>query len=288
MKEYWAPKSDNRGVPHASPYSHSVSLSRECPCTARPIQHVIEVQAAISLPTIGGVGSARVDNFRFNEHVSFKAGYSHVSGSEKERDRKKEPERGKEPEREIIHTTMATAVVEGLNILDVVTADRIVARLSSSYSPDDEESRIPLIGSRFENLRVAGCRVEVELHHELALKLDTFEAAMKEFASNAEFRKMAEDPFAPGKLPGKIEAHGVIRCSLVKDIQPAKCPGIVRYGHFGHVLEVPEFGKIHLAEVLFQYGRKTLTMLRLELGSPNGGGMTVVSADSNGRPPSGP
>src|SRR5713101_6734725 len=242
----------------------------------RPIQHVIEVQAATSLPIIGGVGSTRVENFRFNEHVSFKAGYSHVSGSEKE-------QKG-----EIIHTTMATAVVEGLNILDVVTADRIVARLSSSYSPDDEESRILLIGSRFENLRVAGCRVEVELHHELALKLDTFEAAMKEFASNAEFRKMAEDPFAPGKLPGKIEAHGVIRCSLVKDIQPAKCPGIVRYGHFGHVLEVPEFGKIHLAEVLFQYGRKTLTMLRLELGSPNGGGMTVVSADSNGRPPSGP
>lgn len=254
----------------------------------RPIQHVIPVQAATSLPIIGGVGSARVDNFRFNEHVSFKAGYSHVSGSEKERDRKKESERGREPEREIIHTTMATAVIEGLNILDVVTADRIVARLSSSYAAADEESRILLIGSRFENLRVAGCRIEVELHHELALKLDTFEAVVAEFASNAEFRKMSEDPFSPGKLPGKIEAHGVLRCSLVKDIQPAKCPGIVRYGHYGHVLEVPEFGKIHLAEVLFQYGRKTLTMLRLELGSPNGGTMTVVSADSNGRPPSGP
>jgi len=239
----------------------------------RPVQHTIEVQAATSLPTTGGNGSARVENFRFNEHLSFKAGYSHVSGSEKE-------EKG-----QVVHTTMATAVVEGLNILEVVTADRIVARLSSSYDPADEESRILVLGSRFENLRIAGCKIEVELHHELALKLDTFEAVRKEFASNAGFRKMAEDPFNTGKLPSKIEAHGVLHCSLVKDIQPAKCPAVVRHGHCGHVLVVPEFGKIHLAEVLFQYGRKTLTMLRVELGSPNGGGTTVVGADINGRPP---
>ena len=168
----------------------------------RPIHHDIAVQAATSLPTTGGVGSARVENFRFNEHVSFKAGYSHVSGSPKE-------QKGK-----TVHTTMATAVVEGLNILDVVTADRIVARLSSSYDPDDkespEESRILIIGSRFENLRIAGCRIEVDLHHELALKLDTFESVRKEFQNNADFRKMAEDPFDKGKLPGKIEAHGVV------------------------------------------------------------------------------
>ena len=248
----------------------------------RPIQHVIEVQAATSLPIIGGVSSARVENFRFNEHVSFKSGYSHVSGSEKSEKSEKDDKD------KVIRTTLATAAIEDLNILDVVTADRIVARLSSSYDPADEESRILVIGSRFENLRIAGHKVEVELHHELAQKLDTFEAVRKEFASNADFRKMAEDPFDGKKLPKTIEAHGVVYCSLVKDIQPAKCPGIVRHGHCGHVLEVPEFGKIHLAEILFQYGRKTLTMVRVELGSPNGGGITVVAADINGRPPSPP
>ncbi len=241
----------------------------------RPLQHVIEVQAATSLPTIGGMGSARVENFRFNEHASFKAGYSHVSGSEKE-------QKGK-----TIYTTLATAVVEGLNILEVVTADRIVARLSSSYDPADEESRILVIGSRFENLRIAGHKVVVELHDELAEKLDTFEAVRKEFARNKDFRKMAEDPFGGKKLPKTVEAHGVVYCSLVKDIQPSRCAGIVRHGHFGHVLEVPEFGKIHLAEILFQHGRKTLTMVRVELGSPNGGGITAVAADSNGLPPHG-
>jgi hypothetical protein len=240
----------------------------------RPIQHLIEVQAATSLPTTGGAGSARVENFRLNEHVSFKAGYSHVSGSTKEEKEK------------ITHTTMATAVVEGLNILDVLTADRVVARLSSSFDPANEEARILVIGSRFENLRIAGHRVEVELHHELALRLDTFEAVRKEFATNPDFRRMAADPDGTGRLPESIAAHGVVRWSLVKEIEPAKCPGVVRYGR---VLEVPEFGKIHLAEVLIEHGRKTLTMLRLELGSPNGGQITAVEANSNGRPiPPGP
>src|SRR5260370_17180583 len=76
----------------------------------RPVQHVIEVQAGTSLPTTGGVGRARVENFRFDEVVSFTRGYSHVSGSVKVQGSER------------IHTTHATAPVEGLNILDVVTA----------------------------------------------------------------------------------------------------------------------------------------------------------------------
>ena len=252
---------------HASAFALSGHLKR-------PLDHLIEVQAGSTLPTTGGHGSARVENFRFNQMISFKAGYSQVSGSEKE-------QRGK-----VVHATLATCAIEGLNILDVVTADRVVARLASSFA-SGTESRILVMGSRFENLRIAGHKIDIELHHELAMKLDTFEAVRKEFESNEEFRKMSDDPFKPGNLPKKIDVNGVVRCSLVKEFKPGKCPGVEHRGHHGHVLVVPEFGAIHLAEVVFEHGRKILTMLRIELGSPNGGGTTVVQADSNGRPPSG-
>jgi hypothetical protein len=98
---------------------------------------------------------------------------------------------------------------------------------------------------------------------------------------------MVDDPFAEGKSlkRTKVEAHEVIHCSLVKKFDPAKCPGICE--HHGHVLVVPEFGRIYLAEVLFQYGRKTITMLRVELGSPSSGNVAAGQADSNGRPPGG-
>jgi hypothetical protein len=85
-----------------------------------------------------------------------------------------------------------------------------------------------------------------------------------------------------------VEAHGIICCSIVKEVKPAKCPGIISHGHHGHVLVVPEFGKIFLAEVVFQHGCKTLTMLRVDLGSPSSGGVTAGQANSNGRPPGGP
>jgi hypothetical protein len=252
---------------HASAHAFSGHL-------VRPENQLIPVQAGVMLPSVGGQHTSRVENFRHGEAFSFAAGYAQVCGGEK-------IENGK-----IIHTTLATATVEKLNFLNVITADRIVARLGSSFEPGNAESRILLIGSYFENLRVAGCKVEVELHHELALKLDTFENTIKQFKNNTEFKKMAEDPFNPGHLPSKIEPNGILRCSMVQEVQLAKCPGITQLGHHGHVLVVPEFGKIFLAEVLFSHARKRITMLRVELGSPQSGGGSAGDADSNGRPPS--
>jgi hypothetical protein len=238
----------------------------------RPMQHRIEVQAGTVLPSSGGYCNARVENFRFNDLVSFKAGYSHVSGSEQVKDN------------QIIYTTEATCVVEGLNILDMVTADRIVARLASSYEQGDE-STILVLGSRFENLRIAGKKVEVEFQHELAMKLGTFAAAREAYTANKEFGEIAGDFFAPGRAPKNIDSHGVLRCSLVKELMPAQLPAINRQGRCGHILTVPEFGRLHLAELSFEHGRKSLTMLRVELGSPIQGQLMVVFAESNGRPP---
>ena len=272
---------------HYHAWAHAVSGHLK-----RPLNHVIEVQAGTTLPTAGGHGSSRAENFRLHHMVSFDSAYSQVSGSEKE-----------EEEGKIVHSTVATSVVEGLNILDVVTADRVVARVTSRHEshakrkvvPPEYESEpephILILGSRYENLRVAGFEFKVDLHHDLFLKLDTFGKVMKEFEEHGDFWKMAHRPVAPGqsppKLPKKVDHQGVVSCSLVKQLEPAKCPGIVYHGHYGHVLVVPEFGKIHLAEVLCEYGRKTLTMLRIELGSPNGGAMLVAQAGSNGRPPGG-
>jgi hypothetical protein len=232
----------------------------------RPFDQIIEVQAGMSLPTTGGYGSARAENFRFQEIVSFGAAYTQVSGSHNE-------ESGS-------FTTLVSSTVERLNILDVVTADRVVARLSSEHPPAQEEPRIRLLGSHFENLRIAGCPVDVELADELFLKLDTFEAFRKEFESNAEFRKMAEDPLQTGQAQKLPERHGVIVCSLLKDLKTF-CPGLKRQGY---TIIVPCFGKIFLAEVRAQYSRRTLTMIRFDLNCAVCGTGVVTEVVGNGVP----
>jgi hypothetical protein len=284
---------------HASAHALSGQLTR-------PVQRVIEVQAGIALPSTGGVGSSHVENFRVDEVVSFKRGYSHVAGSVKEENRKK------------THTTHATATVEGLNILDVVAADRIVARLSSSFEepppekPGPNEGKVLLVGSKFENLTIAGYQVDVELDHELlSLDLGTFAAVRDSFrAEGSKLREIADETLRARRvdraLPKVLAPEGVLLCSIVKEVhfkEPGFCkpqeeegndkknkekkkfipPGVEPIGR--HAYHVVDFGDIFLAEVLCQHGRKTLTMLRVELGSPNGGGFIAAEADSNGWPP---
>jgi hypothetical protein len=266
---------------------------------------VIEVQAGISLPSTGGVGSSHVENFRVDEVVSFTRGYSHVAGSVME-------ENGKRT-----HTTYATATVEGLNILDVITADRIVARLSSSFEepvprrPGPNEGKVLLLGSKFENLRIAGFQTDVELEHEVFLGLGTFAEVRANFKEGSKLRQIATEtlmafPEDERVLPEQLEPHHALFSSIVKEVhfkEPGFCcepckpededkkkekkkflpPGVDRIGR--NAYHVVDFGNVFLSEVLCQHGRKTLTMLRIELGSPNGGGFTASGATSNGEPP---
>lgn len=266
---------------HANAHVLSASFTR-------PLPHVVEVQGASSLPTIGGHGKGRVEDFRFEHFISVKRGYTHVSGTPTEVEVKVEVEGKARVVKQTHFTTLVTSVAEGVNILDVVTADRMVARLASNHTLDDEDYKEPhftLVGSKFENLQIAGCKVEVPLDIDLFERIHTFEAARNEYKKNPDFRKMVEDPFEGGdELPEPSE-HGAILCSIV-DVKQMKekmkkCPGVTPKGHS---FIIPKFGKLFLGEILLEHSRRTLTMVRFELGSPVSGSGTVVQLDSNGKP----
>ncbi len=234
----------------------------------RPVHHLIEVLAPTTLPTIGGHGNARVENFRFNDFVSFKAGYTHVSGSELHQDGK------------VHHTTLVTATLEGVNFLDVLTADRLVARISSYFLFEEGQSHYSFVGTKFENLRIGGYPVDVELNERLFAHLGTFDKVKKELETDKEFRKMAEDPFQTGQKQKPGEGNGEILCSLVKDMKTS-APGVRREGH---AFSIHHFGRVYVAETLIGHCKRTLTMLRLELGSPVDGQHTLAQTVGNGVP----
>ena len=230
-----------------------------------PINQLVEVQAGMSLPANGGVGNARAEKYRLKEFVSFEAAYTHVAGSKSDKD---------------THTTLVTSTVEQLNVLDVVTADRVVARVASTHKLPDDEARITVFGSKIENLKVAGCPVQVDFADKLFLRLTNFEAVRNEFQNNAEFRKIAADPFLTGQPQSSIDPRGVVLCSIVKDIK-MNCPGIEQAGH---ALIVPEFGTVFIGELISEHRKRTVTMLRIELGCPVTGNVVVAQAMTNGRP----
>jgi hypothetical protein len=230
----------------------------------RPFNHLIEVQAPSALPIIGGHGNSRVDDFHFQNFVTFKKGYTHVSGGHQADDNS--------------NNTLVTATLEGLNVLDILTADRVVSRLYSKHPYRAPEGNVSMLGSKFENLRIAGCPVHVETDFELFEGIQTYEQALAAFAKNKEFRKIVEDPFQVGQKLQTREANGAFLCSIVKDMDTT-CPGVKRTGHCFYV---PGFGKIFLGEVLIRHAERTLTMIRLELGSAVSGDGTGGQTKSNG------
>ncbi len=76
------------------------------------------------------------------------------------------------------------------------------------------------------------------------------------------------------------EDRQVAICSLVEKIE-TKLKGVdVKQ----HLIEVKNFGKIFLAEIFTDPGTRTLTMLRLELGSPHVAELIAGETRINGVP----
>lgn len=224
----------------------------------RPADVPIPAQAAICLPPIGGFAHSRVEHFVESRLASFRVGESHVAGS------------WEEP---TVVTTAATALLEDLSVLDFLTADKIVCRLSGRYEQGQKshESHIMALGSYFENLRLGGFEVKVTLRHDLLVESETFADLTKQLNGDK----------------SAVIRPEVIFCSLVEKIEPD--PNLLKVKGFKVIkpnrMIVPNFGKIALGEIVAAPGSISLTMLRFKLGSPDGGGGSGGSSHTNGQPP---
>src|SRR5258708_13600886 len=113
----------------------------------RPARQTIPAQAASVLAGHGGRGASSVEKFDFPPFFYCDNAYTEVGGSYDEDHNK--------------HTTYATSVIEGLNVADVLTADRVVCRLVI-YSPEtgkNGEHSYSFPRTHFDNLRVAGQKI---------------------------------------------------------------------------------------------------------------------------------
>src|SRR5215472_1933639 len=227
---------------HASGYALSGHFHR-------PVDVPIPAQASLALPIEGGQAHSGVDKFQIPRVAAFTSALTHLSGSFPDPN---------------TATTSVTVVVEGLSILDFLTVDRMVTRLTSEHKLGESEGHIIALGSHFEGLKLGGHEVKVTLRHDLFLDCKTF----------ADLQKRVKNGIVK---PGRE----VLVCSLVEKIE-TDLPGAKIEGH---TIQVPQFGKVAFAEVFAGPGIRTLTMLRFALGSPDGGSGSSGRGTGNGRPP---
>lgn len=205
------------------------------------------MQASVSLPLTGGHGTSRVENFRHRSFFSFRSAESQVVGSYSTTDK--------------AYGTLATCTVEGLDIMGVVTCDRIVARITSKHPDDGSEPSIIPLGSRFENLHIAGFRIAPELAIDDLCEHDTWSKLGK-----------LKVPFQ------KHESRDMAACTLVRDL--GELPGGLQAN--GLAIHVPHFGTVHLAELFITPDARRLLMLRVELGCSVEGQYGAGGSGGNG------
>ena len=250
-----------------------------------------------------GYYSEQAKPYRLEGVISFQSAYTQASGH-----RSKKKGRG--------FVTLATAAVEKLNVLEVVTADRVVAQISTEHPDYGGAPSVTFLGTHFDNLQIAGHKVDVGLNLgfcgqrpvEKALYISKgtdFLGAVSKFYDdlhadlknlmNDEDRKMEGRQDLPELLrkkydKGLLTAEGFaaqgeqvkVECSLVKS---AKVAGVGK--SFGHVIHVPDFGKVSLAELTVSYDKDkqatfSLTMIRLDLGCIAHGTAGFGTCDVNG------
>ena len=288
----------------------------------RPMRHSIPAQAATTLAGSGGRGFQRIENFSVSPFVSFDAAYTEVGGSFDDCNNQ--------------HTTFAYSVIEGLDIAGMVTADRVVARMAV-YSPTvpdtgdsqkasekpsdkpvetdaaaktDQEHTFDITGSYFENLRIAGYKIDVQLATHSLHKYQTYKDLSSAVTSGADelrpWGKLDEAKLTKLEgLAGKYHAltgfgsrarqwinnkehrcmGGMYWCSAAGHYNlNEKFPDTELHG-FGGIICIPKFGVVRLAEVVIHKDRRQLHMLRVDMCSTSNGNIVGGGAGGGGSMP---
>ena len=262
-------------VYNASAYGFAAELER-------PAKHSIPAQAGAVLPASGGRGNARISDFKYDGIISVKDAYSEVGGSyDEDHD---------------LYTTYAYSVLEGVNVADVLTADRVVARLTIYVdAKSGTEDRFDITGSHFENLKIAGHKAGVKLatdafhqlqtYTQVAAGSDKWRAGSKLGGLTKEaLEELKHDYHGLPEMAALVEAskpkpgapdRGLYLLSPANDLEWKDVSSEIK--GFGCMIFVPKFGVIRLAEMVVHKYSRVLTMFRVQMcsgamGGADGGG----------------
>ena len=240
-----------------------------------PVARTLPTLAPVSLPPVGGFATARSEAFTADQIVSCASAHTRVLGQQCCDDGSS--------------SILVSAVLEDLNILEVVRADRIVTQLSITLSEASAGIGFCVTGTVFEGLRIAGHECRPKLNQALQGRLtweevrraarvqgESLLSSFKDGSEDAQkwvagrHRRMTAEPAPSG--------GGTALASLVDRLDVA---GGCR--SYGHIVEIPGFGHILLGELVVSCDAVQLIGIRAQLGCcPVRGVMAVAVVGGGG------
>jgi len=268
----------------------------------RPIEQKIEEHAPVKLTDRRGGHLTRfAEDVSIEGLIAFANGRTRVSGSRSLKNNG--------------WVTLSTSILEGLNVFEIITADRLVSQVSTNHAyKDGHVPHVTFLGTQFTNLQVSGFPLTLTV--DLGICGDK-PANDRSYLQDQKFlngvKAQTERITRATGLPKEIKdqydeklayinklistsgaddqvCHEPITCSLVQNIGPIPIPGVQT---FGHVLLIPDFGTVSLGEV--EVGETKyegslrpdvyfkLTGIRMKLGCVGHGTATAATSAANGR-----
>ena len=253
-----------------------------------PLTQETGSQAFVKLSEQGGYLALHSERYRLGGVLSYSSAYTQVAGTHDVK-----PGHG--------WTTLATSVVEHLNVLDIVTADRVVAQVATEHPLVGYVPSVTFLGTRFENLRIAGHPVKLDLDLNILGEKPGNDAPYSKDSGfiqrvAGQYERLRGHRDLPADIlerynrpPSGSANQESIECSLVNHTD-GSYPG----KSFCHVIDVPNFGKIHLATLRLEQSdfhtttavpKKTLvnlTMIELHMGCLAAGRAGLGNTVTNG------
>ena len=234
---------------------------------ARPVDLFIDPKCASTLPVTGGRTSGSLKAMRFGKYVRFASAKTLAEGIFDDRKQVVALSLGKVPQEDLTATTTVRAELLGLGvgIGPKLSARRLRASLIAKSPASAEGETLVRLGNdvAIDGVEIDGHKLVVELNKEPFQKYDTYSTIRA----------------TEGLI--LVESRGTIHATIVRSIswrgQPFPDSTID-----GHVVTIPEFGRIYFGELLISRDSRNLTMMRFELGSPVGGDVACGVVQDNG------
>jgi len=267
----------------------------------RPIEQTIERHAPVALrDRRGGHLTRFTEDVSIEGLITFTKGHTRVSGARSLKNNG--------------WITLSTSVIEGFNVFEIITADRVVSQVSTDHAYlNGHVPRVTFLGTQFRNLQVSGFPVTLTI--DLGVCGD-IPPSGKSYMRDPKFlntvrtqtAQIAKASGLPKDLKQQYDeklacidriintcdaddkvSREPITCSLVQNIAPIPIPGVQV---FGHVLVIPEFGSVALGEIevgekMYEGSEKPdvyfqLTGVNMKLGCVGHGTAMAATANANG------
>jgi hypothetical protein len=249
----------------------------------RPQTKLLPVQGCSALPVTGGFHESKVGPGQLEKWVSYESVATSAHGDYVDPEQGVATTRGEIAFDAAPTKTAVTASVTGLVILGRVHIGNASMGLISHSAQGTAQPVIRLEGCRLDDVRIDDSRLKIDLAEDFYCECDTLHKLADRHKAG-----LPQD-HAGMFLPADSKAtdvtihatDGIVRCTIVKKVAWDGAPHPTAQIH-GHVVRVPNFGKIYFGEMFITDHSRRLTMVRFQLGSDDGGEVTVSGGESNG------